>query len=91
MEDYLKFRKMITPVIIQVIYWIGTILIILTGLYYVFLGITADFQGGKQVLCGLLLMFLGPLGVRIYCELLILLFRMKETMDEMLEQLKKKK
>jgi hypothetical protein len=91
MEDYLKFRKMITPVIIQVIFWVGTVFAILTGLYQVFLGISADFQGGKQVLSGLLLLFLGPLGVRIFCELLIMLFRMKETMDEILVQLKKKK
>ena len=34
------------------------------------------------MLTGLLLLFLGPLAVRIWCELLLLLFRMNETLAD---------
>ena len=32
MEDFLKFRKMITPVIIQILFWVGVGISVIAGL-----------------------------------------------------------
>ncbi len=72
MQEFLSFRRMLTPVIIKVIFWIGVVVCVIMGLIM----IVAPFWGGAMVLSlsGVLMLFLGPLAVRIYCELLIVLF-----------------
>jgi len=35
MEDFWAFRKMITPVIIQVIFWIGSLISIILGIFLI--------------------------------------------------------
>ena len=71
--DFLSFRKMITPVIIQVVFWLGVVGCVLTGLGALL---------GGQGLYGLGLIVIGPIVVRIECELLILLFRMHDALQE---------
>ena len=81
-QDFLSFRRMITPVIIQIIFWIGVGVCVIAGIIGIIGGAVTRYGGGIQVLGGVLLLFLGPLGVRIYCELLIVLFRMNETLTK---------
>ncbi len=90
MEDYLTFRKMITPIIIQILFWIGAVGAVLWSLFLIFSGATASYGGGGLVLIGLVALFLGPILVRIYCELLILLFRVHDTLNEIKDSLAKK-
>ncbi|MGY4688568.1 DUF4282 domain-containing protein [Salibacterium sp. K-3] len=82
MNNFLNFNTMITPVIIKVIFWIGVVLSIIGGLIQFFIGMTADFGGGGQVFLGLLTIVLGPLFTRIYCELLIIFFKMQESLHQ---------
>ena len=82
MDDYLTFRKMITPIIIQVVFWIGVVLIAIVGLWEIFRGATTNFGGGQLVLTGLVTLLLGPLFWRIFCELLIVVFRINDTLTE---------
>lgn len=82
MNDFLTFRKMITPMIIQVLFWIGAVVSVIAGIIMIIGGASSPYGGGAAVLTGLLLLVLGPLAVRIYCELLIILFRMNETLTE---------
>jgi hypothetical protein len=82
MDEYLTFRKMITPIIIQVVFWIGVVLVALFGLWKIFAGATADYRGGPDVLLGLVIVFLGPLFWRIFCELLVVVFRINDTLTE---------
>lgn len=91
MDDYLTFRKMITPVIIQVLFWLGVIGVVVASLFQIVRGIVSNYGGGAMVLRGLAILIVGPLLVRVYCELLILLFRMNETLTEIRDALKKKK
>jgi hypothetical protein len=84
MDDYLTFRKMITPIIIQVVFWIGAVLVALYGLWLIFSGATASVRGGQLVLSGLVTLLLGPLFWRIFCELLIVVFRINDTLTEIL-------
>ena len=80
MSDFLAFRTMITPVIIQIVFWIGVVGCVLAGLGAMIVG--SRYGGPGSVLYGLFIIVLGPLLVRIYCELLIIFFRMNETLTE---------
>ena len=72
MNDYLNFRKMITPVIIQILFWLLTGVTVLSGLMMM----------GQSFLQGIAIVILGPVIVRIYCELVILFFRMNESLTD---------
>ena len=80
MSDFWAFRTMVTPVIIQVLFWVGVIVCIIAGLVMIVMGI--KLPGDQMVLKGVLLAILGPLGVRVYCEILIVFFRINETLTE---------
>ena len=102
--DYLFFRRMITPLIIQFLFWSTTILLVCAGIYQIvdglipqnraivtssgFLGETRTTYSGdkkidlREVVAGFLTMTMGPVLLRIYCELLILFFRMNETLTD---------
>lgn len=82
MGDFLAFRRMITPVIIQAIFWIGVLLCIIGGLIQIVAGASAYYGGGSMVLSGVLIIILGPLAVRIYCELLIVMFKILEELSQ---------
>ena len=71
---------MITPTIIQVIFWIGVAFCVLGGLATVIAGAASHYGGGSMVLRGLTVLILGPLFVRIYCELLIVIFRIHDRL-----------
>ncbi len=75
MGEFLTFRKFITPVVIQIIFWIGVALSIIGGIYFM-----ATAPGAGAILMGLLTIVLGPIFVRIYCEVLIIFFRMHDRM-----------
>jgi hypothetical protein len=90
MQDFLKFRKMVTPIIIQILFWIGVAVSIVFGLILIVKGATADMAGGMQVLTGILMLLLGPIAWRVYCELLIVIFRISETLVEVRDALRPK-
>lgn len=89
-NDFLKFRKMITPAIITILFWLGAGISVLAGL--IIMGTSfGRFGGGAATFFGgLLTLALGPIVVRIYCEILILFFRMNETLTEIKHGLEKK-
>jgi len=72
MQDLLSFNRMVTPVFIHVIYWIGIVAVILAGLAVV--------VGGGSILKGLLATVLGLIVVRVGCEVLIVLFRINDNL-----------
>jgi uncharacterized membrane protein len=91
MKDYLSFRKMITPVIIQAVFWVGLGIIIIVAFYQIVSGVAVDSGGGLRVLSGLGWLVFGPILWRLTCELLILLFRIDETLTNILKATKRKK
>ncbi len=83
MRDFWAFRTMITPVIIEVIFWIGAIIAMVAGLIMFIYGISNYAAGaGDNIWKGVLLFVLGPVLVRIYCEIMIVFFRINETLTE---------
>lgn len=81
MKDFLAFRTMLTPVIIQAVFWVGVAVCVIAGMIYILTGV-GQYAGGPNVVKGVLLLFLGPIAVRIYCEILIIFFRINETLTE---------
>lgn len=76
MQDYLTFRKMVTPAFIQVIFWIGVVVVIVGGL------LAMD----RSILMGFLGMLVGLLVWRIYCELMLILFKIYERLGEIADK-----
>ena len=83
---------MVTPIIIKIFFWIGLVLSILTGIG-VFIGaLVMGFNDGSVggiliglfggILGGLISLLLMGLITRIYAELLILAFRINETLTD---------
>lgn len=80
MSDFWAFRKMVTPIIIQILFWVGVIACVVGGIGMIALG--EQYYGPKMPLKGVLLIIFGPLVVRVYCEILIVFFRINETLTE---------
>lgn len=80
----MQFKKMLTPVIIQILFGLGSILSVLVGLGLLIFGLE------EEKLLGFILILLGPIVVRIYCELLIVVFTINDTLTEIHRSLKEK-
>lgn len=82
MRDFWAFRTMVTPVIIQILFWIGAILCLIFGAFMIIYGSSYFGTKSQYLWKGVLLIILGPLGVRVYCEILMIFFRINETLTE---------
>ncbi|KAB7707360.1 DUF4282 domain-containing protein [Bacillus aerolatus] len=87
MGNFLSFDKMITPTIIKIIFWIGVAMSVLSGIGMMMTGVSSYYGGGLSVIMGLLTIVIGPLMVRVYCELLIIFFKMDESLKKIEKQL----
>lgn len=83
MGDFLTFRRMITPIIIQIVFWIGIIGILVLGILAIVDGASGETDGGAVVL-GVLFIIFGPMIWRVFCELMILVFRIIEKLANLL-------
>lgn len=81
MRDILFFDKMLTPKIITFVYWILLIGTVGGGIGSMFAGYSGFTFG--SFLMGLVYIVAGAVGVRIWCELLIVLFKMNEALQDM--------
>ena len=70
MNDFLSFRKMITPMAIQVLFWIGVAASTILGITR----LATSYGAAAAVINGLLVLFLGPIVVRVICELIMMQF-----------------
>ncbi len=80
MKDFFAFRSMVTPFIIQIIFWLGLLVCLGVAIFLIAFGV--KLHDYTDVYKGLAILLLGPLGVRIYCEILIIFFRINETLTE---------
>jgi hypothetical protein len=84
MWDFLTFRKMLTPIVIQVLFWLGVVACILGGIGAILVGIARIDRTPELIGIGILAVVFGPLVMRIYCEWLIVLFRINDTLTEIM-------
>jgi len=71
-KDFLFFDKMIMPKVITFLYWIALLGCVIGGLVTMF----QSFLTGLAVLIG------GAIGARLYGELLVVLFKMNEALQD---------
>lgn len=87
-QDFMTFKKMITPFIIQVLFVIGVVGSIAIGLISIGSWASSRYSGGGSFLLGVLWIFLGPIVVRIYCELIVVIFSINNTLADIRSSLK---
>lgn len=80
MRDILFFDNMLTPKVITLVYWLLLAAAVITGIATWFTGF-GGFTFGR-FLTGLAILVGGAIGARIWCELLIVLFKMNEALQE---------
>lgn len=72
MGDFLRFEVMITPVLIQILFWLAVAFSVIAGIVM----LTA---GNAR---GVLVIIFGPIMARIYAEILIVLFRINDHLRQ---------
>ncbi len=72
---FLGFRKMVTPFIIQVFFWLGVIGTVISGLVML----------TREPAVGAIILVFGPLAVRMYAELIMLGFRTYDAIKDVAE------
>jgi hypothetical protein len=80
MKDVLFFDNMLTPKIITAVYWLLLAACVIGGIGSMFAGYEG-FTFGKFIM-GLVYAVGGAVAARIWCELLIVLFKMNEALQE---------
>ncbi len=76
MRDILFFDNMLTPKVIVGIYWRLLVSVILGGLGVIFGPRSYGFLKGRATI------ILGSLGVRVWCEQMIVAFKMNEALQD---------
>jgi hypothetical protein len=88
--DVLMFRKMIAPIVIMIIFWLAVGGLILGGLIMtalaLFRNVTAGLVTGVIALIGVPIYILL---IRLYCEVMIIVFRIHERLVDIRDILKK--
>lgn len=80
MKDLLFFEKMVTPKIINIVYWLMLACAVVGGLSAMF----SNHGGG--FLSGVFILVSGVIIARITCELLIILFKINENMQKIADK-----
>ena len=73
--DYLKFNKMITPPLIKILFWIGVVACVSSQ-------VISIAEAYYNLPIGLIIIVLGPIAIRLACELLLVPFSIHATLVE---------
>jgi hypothetical protein len=87
--ELIAFRIMITPFFIKyILFWLLVVGFLVTGILIMVSG--ARFGGGFAVLMGLVPLLLGPVFARFYCEILLVVFQINDSLKDIKKDLQKK-
>ncbi len=90
MKEFFEFKKLITPTVIKVVFVVGVVLSFLMGALDVKAGMNAiDFGGSALIFSGILKIFFGPVIVRVWCEIIVVLFKINDNLSDIKKGLKK--
>ena len=91
MKDFLLFKKMITPVFVQVFFWVGIVAIVVISLLIIFNGSGASYSpyGSVPAWFGFVYLLLAPIIWRVACEGIILIFQIFESLHRIEQKLDK--
>ena len=82
--EYLKFKKMITPVFIQVLFWLFAALCVIAGLLAFLAGALHNSLAGAVY--GICVIILGPVLVRDGAEMVIIYFKIYDAVQTIAEK-----
>ena len=90
MRHLFHFDTMLTPKIITIIYWLLLAGVVISGLGAMFTGGQLHMPGPAVTIgsffTGLLVIVFGAIGARIWCELLIVIFKIHENLKRMADK-----
>ncbi len=73
MKQFLRFHIMLTPWMVEVLFWLGLVTCISASVVqFIYLNIWR----------GIGILVLGPIIIRIMCELIIIVFRIHDTLKD---------
>lgn len=75
MNEYLKFDKFITPVMLQIMWWLGN----LGFLIFLLKGMTTEYVDKGPLLVTFVV---GIIAWRVWCELMLLAFKIYDRLGE---------
>jgi len=78
MLDFLTFRKFYTPLFIQILFWIGLGVCVIEGIATI--ASAGRFGSGLGIINGILVLAVGPIAVRVLCELLMAVFGIHDSL-----------
>jgi hypothetical protein len=85
MKDVFYFNAMLTPKIVTIVYWLLLLFAVVSGIGSMFGYGYGGFTFGK-FLMGLAIIIGGGVGARIFCELLIVLFKIHENIKNIADK-----
>jgi len=88
MKRFLHFDEMITPIFISFIYWIGIVIIILGGLTST-AAMSSFGLGFGQLVLTFVVIVGGIIFWRIFCELMLIIFRIYDKLSIIADNTKK--
>lgn len=95
LKKFISFENMITPTIIKILFWVGigvsgisAIITFFTGIAMMFDRYSSGFGGFIIMLSSIIVFALGILFSRIYCELLIVIFKIHESLASINNKMK---
>ena len=86
--DFWAFRKMVAPILIKILFWVGVVGCLVCGISLISEGANAYRGGEARIGGGFLFILLGPFAVRLVCEYLIVIFVINETLTDIKNILK---
>ncbi len=90
MKEFFEFRKLITPAVIKVVFILGVVLSFLMGALDIKAGVNAiDFGGSALIFAGILKIFFGPIIVRVWCEIIVVLFKINDNLADIKREQRK--
>jgi hypothetical protein len=86
MRELLFFNSMVTTRVITVVYWLLLLIVAVFGLGIMFRSAYGFMGYLSNLITGLGVIGIGGLSVRIWCELLIVLFKIHDNIQAMAER-----
>ncbi|MFV0449194.1 MAG: DUF4282 domain-containing protein [Vibrio sp.] len=79
MKSMFTFDSMLTPKLVTGLYWLLIIIAVISGLGTMFSGYAG--LTASSFFLGLITIILGSIGARIWCELMIVVFKINENLQ----------
>jgi len=78
MFEFLSFKKFFTPMAMQILFWIGVGICAVEGIAII--ATAGRFSSALGIINGLLVLIVGPIAVRVLCELIMAVFGIHESL-----------